>query len=64
MKTVKAMTNFDSYMKGAEFDLPPEYAQAVIDKGLAVEVKQKAAPAPANKMAAEPANKATKGRAS
>lgn len=65
MQKVRALTNFDGHLKGAEVELPPEYAKAVIGKGLAEEVKDrahKAAPEASNKMAEAPANKAGRGR--
>lgn len=61
-KKVEALSNFDGHPKGTQFDLPPKYAEDVIKKGLAKEVAEKAAPAPANKMAAEADNKAEDGR--
>lgn len=65
MQKVRALTNFDGHLKGAEVELPPEYAKAVIGKGLAEEVgnrTHKAAPEASNKMADAPANKGGRGR--
>lgn len=58
MLQIKALTNFDEFQKGDEFELPPAYAKAVIEKGLAVEATEsKAGPAPENKMAQSADNK-------
>ncbi len=65
MQKVRALTNFDGHLKGAEVELPPEYAKAVIQKGLAEEVKEKvekSAPAVDNKMVDGHANKGGRGR--
>jgi len=65
MQKVRALTNFDGHLKGAEVELPPEYAKAVVQKGLAEEVKEKAekaAPVVDNKMTDDPANKGGRGR--
>lgn len=60
---VKALVNFDNFQRGDEPDLPPKYAKAVVEKGLAKaleadgEAEQKQDDDPQNKMAAEPENK-------
>lgn len=58
MIKIKALSNFDGFVRGQTVELPPEYAKAVIKKRLAEEVGEtKKAADPVNKMAAEPANK-------
>lgn len=65
---VRALTHFDNFQAGQEFDLPKTYAEGVIKKGLAREIPgdgpkvEKAAEQHENKMAAEPANKSGRGR--
>ena len=56
---VRALDSFDNFRKGDEPDLPPKYAQEVVDLGLAERVDgEKAAPPTENKMAAPASNKA------
>lgn len=63
---IKALDNFDSLQRGDEEDLPPEYAKAVIKKGLAEALEpdsdpdKKADSEYQNKMDAAPTNKRTR----